>query len=43
LEILNLNETWTRDLYLHLYTKLTHEEEFEAQLGIPCLGLEGLN
>jgi hypothetical protein len=43
LESLNLNETWKRGLFLHLDTKLTHEEEFEAQLGIPYLGLEGLN
>jgi hypothetical protein len=27
----NLNETWTRDFYLHLVTNSTHDEEFEIQ------------
>jgi hypothetical protein len=39
----NLNETWTRDLYLPLVTNSTLGKEFEVQLGIYLLAPEDLN
>jgi hypothetical protein len=39
----NLDETWTRDLYLHLVTNSTHDEEFEVQSRNLLTWIEGLN
>jgi hypothetical protein len=38
-----LDETWTRDLYLHLVTNSTHDEEFEVQSRNLLTWIEGLN
>jgi hypothetical protein len=43
MESLNLDETWKRDLYLHLVTNSTLGKEFEVQSRNSLTWIDGLN